>query len=178
MFCGSIYSGSSNANFDAGALPLNNIVKASDAECSTNNANNSISFLLNIAADQAVYGGTGGGAISCWNASITFIGTVYFNESYGSAIKLEDSCSIMLTGITYFYRNSAQSGGAILSDDSNIQFTGMAYFEGNVANHVGGALALKNSKLYSLHQISRSFSFQTMQMRQVVHSILKIINAL
>ena len=170
MEVGSIYSGSINANYDAGALPLN-IAKASDAECSTNNANNSISFLLNTAADQAVYGG--GGAISCWNASITFIGTVYFNESYGSAIK-GDSCNMMLIGTTYFYKNSAQSGGAIMSDDSNILFAGMAYSEENVANHVGGALALN----YSLRQISKSFSFQTMQMKQVVHFILEIINVL
>ncbi len=43
-FCGCVYSGSSNASFDAGSLPLKK-VKAFDAECSTDNVlsfNNSI----------------------------------------------------------------------------------------------------------------------------------------
>ena len=133
-FCGSVYSGSSD--------DLNN-AKAFDAECFTNNAllfNHSIIFLLNTARYH-------GGSIICENAAIIFMGMVYFNNSYGNAIK-DDSCNLSFIGTTYFYRNSAQyAGGAIDSFDSNIMLSGTAYFEGNVADYSGGAIALQASKL-------------------------------
>ena len=145
VFCGSIYSSSNSTSFDSGALPLNNI----DAECSADNAfssNNSIRFLRNTAAY--------GGSIDCGVAStivvstVTFIGTVHFNESYDSAVKGQ-GCNMSFIGTAIFYRNSANisgDGGAILSFDSNIMFSGTAYFEVNVAIN-GGAITLTNSKL-------------------------------
>jgi predicted outer membrane repeat protein len=140
--CGSDYSGSNNISFDGGALPLN-MASAFDAECSTDNElsfNNSITFLRNTAEHS-------GGSIECGIAStIAFIGTVYFNESYESAIE-GDSCNMTFIGTTYFYRNSAFDGGAIRSYDSNITFSGLAYFEGNVAIYYGGAIALRASKI-------------------------------
>ena len=114
-------------------------------ECSTDNVtsfNNSIKFLRNTARFW-------GGSISCESATIKFIGTAYFIESYDSAIE-GDSCNMTFIGTTYFYRNIAQlAGGAIMSydHDSNIVFSGTAYFEGNVANKDGGTIALRNSKL-------------------------------
>jgi predicted outer membrane repeat protein len=96
-FYGCVYSGSRNTSFDTNALHLNE-AKAFDAECSTDNAlsfNNSITFLLNI-------GGYRGGSISCENATIMFIGTVYFNESYGSTIQGE-SCNMTFIGTTYTF---------------------------------------------------------------------------
>jgi predicted outer membrane repeat protein len=142
-YCGSVYSGSSNASFDAGARPLNK-TEAFDAECSTDNAlsfNTSITFLLNTAKFL-------GGSITCENAStVTFFGIVYFNESYDNAIEV-DRCNMTFIGTTYFYRNSGSyAGGAILGSDSKILFSGTAHFEGNVANYVGGAIALEASKL-------------------------------
>ena len=84
IFCGSVYSGSNSTSFDTDALPLNNA-----AEYSTDNAlsfNNSIVFLCNTA-------GYVGGSIACGNEStniifstVTFIGIMYFNESYFSTI--------------------------------------------------------------------------------------------
>ena len=75
-------------------------------------------------------------------SAITFIGPVYFNESYESAIECSDSCNITFIGNMFFYRNSASIGGAICSYDSNIMFSGTICFEGNKANYSGGALAL------------------------------------
>ena len=152
IFCGTstVYSESSSASFDADVLPLKK-AKVFDTECSTDNAtsfNNSITFLRNTAGH--------GGSIDCMRdagittiiSTVTFIGTMYFNESYDSAIK-GYGCNMAFIGTTYFYRNSAQrSGGAIMmSSDSNIMLSGIAYFERNVANYGGGAIALLNSKL-------------------------------
>ena len=141
IFCGSVYSESSNASFVNDVLPLKK-AKAFDMECSTNNAtsfNNSIIFLRNT-------GRFWSGSITCESATIKFIGTVYFNESYGSAVE-GDSCNMTFIGTTYFYRNSAHyAGGAIVSYDSNIMLSGAAYFEENVAIY-GGAIALEDSKL-------------------------------
>jgi predicted outer membrane repeat protein len=85
MFCGNVNSGSSNNSFDTGALhaPLNK-AKAFDPELFTDTTltvNNSITFLGNSAR-------YGGGFIysNCWNSSTTFIGTVYFNESYDTSL--------------------------------------------------------------------------------------------
>ena len=150
IFCGtsSVYSESSNDSFDVDVLPLKK-AKVFDTECSTDNAtlfNNSIIFLRNTAAIH-------GGSISCGDAgttiisTVTFIGTMYFNESYDSAIE-SDRCNMAFIGTTYFYNNNAElGGGAIMSSDSNIMLSGTAYFEGNVANYSGGAIALLNSKL-------------------------------
>ena len=139
--CGSIYSESSNTSFDADVLPLKK-AKAFDMECSTDNAtsfNNSIIFLHNTASYR-------GGSITCESAAIKFIGTVYFNESYDSAIE-GDRCNMTFIGTTYLYRNHARfGGGAIRGYYSNIMFSGTAYFERNVAYN-GGAIALTNSKL-------------------------------
>ena len=98
MFCGSIYSGSNSISFDPGALPLDK-AKAFDTECSTDNAlsfNNSIIFLHNTADKY------GGGSINCQSATVatvTFIGTMYFNENYASAI-IGDSCNMNFVGTT------------------------------------------------------------------------------
>ena len=147
IFCGSVYSGSNSTSFDTDALPLNNA-----AEYSTDNAlsfNNSIVFLRNTAEYQ-------GGSIACGNEStniivstVTFIGIMYFIESYQSAIN-GYGCNMRFIGTTYFYENSAlyEGGGAIVSSNSNIMLSGTAYFEGNIAaNKGGGAIALANSKL-------------------------------
>ena len=64
---------------------------------------------------------------------------MYFNDSAGSAIDLNQHCSITFTGDTYFYRNTAnyfRSGGAIRC---NITLSGTVYFEGNTA-YLGGAM--------------------------------------
>ena len=146
IFCGSVYSESSNVSFDADVLPRKK-AKVFDKECSTDNAtsfNNSITFLRNAVTAADLWSGS----ITCDSATIKFIGTVYFNESYSSAVN-GDSCNMTFIVTTYFYRNIAQlSGGAIISYDSNIMFSGTVYFEGNVANEDGGAIALlTNSKL-------------------------------
>ena len=142
IYCGSIYSGSNSTSFDTDVLPLNNI-KAFDAECSTDNAssfNNSITFLRNTARNR-------GGSITCGNeSSVTFIGTMFFNESFGSAVD-GYSCNISFIGTTYFHGNSASYAGGIMSSNSNIMFSGVVYFERNVANYSGGAIALTASKL-------------------------------
>ena len=142
IYCGSIYSGSYSTSFDTDVLPLNNI-KAFDAECSTDNAssfNNSITFLRNTARNR-------GGSITCGNeSSVTFIGTMFFNESFGSAVDAY-SCNISFIGTTYFHGNSASYAGGIMSSNSNIMFSGVVYFERNVANYSGGAIALTASKL-------------------------------
>ena len=84
---------------------------------------------------------------TCESATIKFIGTVYFNENYGSEVE-GGNCNVTFIGTTYFYRNIAQFiGDAMLSFDSNIMFSGTAYFEANVAIYDGGAIALTNSKL-------------------------------
>ena len=131
--------------FDPGALPLNK-ARAFDTEYSTDNAlpfNNSIMFLNNT-SDSA---GIGGGSISCQHSTIMFIGMMYFDNSYDSAVE-GYSCNISFIGTTYFNRNRAQFiGGAIHSFDSNIMLSGTAYFERNIANYSGGAIALRNSKL-------------------------------
>ena len=133
-FCGRI--------LDYSAIGSNN-TKEFDTECSTDNAtsfNNSIMFLPNTANFW-------GGFITCENVSITFIGTVYFNKSYDSAIK-GYGCNMSFIGTTYFYRNSANdAGGAIMSFDGNLMFAVTAYFERNVVNFNGGAIALRTSKL-------------------------------
>ena len=140
-FCGSVYSESSNTSFDADVLPLKK-AKAFDAHCSTDNATsfyNSITFLHNTASYL-------GGSITCESATIKFIGSVYFNESYDSAIE-GDRCNMTFIGTTYLYRNHASyGGGAIRGYYSNIMFSGTAYFERNMAYN-GGAIALTNSKL-------------------------------
>ena len=95
-----------------------------------------------------------GGSIYCGDedtsiiSTVTFIGTMYFNESYDSAIE-GYGCNMAFIGTTCFYRNNAAYcyGGAIMSAGSNIILSGTAYFERNVANYYGGAIALTNSKL-------------------------------
>ena len=86
IFCGSVYSESSNASFDDDVLSLKK-AKVFDTECSTDNTtsfNNSITFLRNTVT---VVAGFWDGSITCESATIKFIGTVYFNESYGSAVE-------------------------------------------------------------------------------------------
>ena len=92
---GNIYPEICNAGFDDGALPLNR-AKSFDLECSADNDtmsfNNSMTFVRNTAEYR-------GGSISCESTSaITFIGTVYFNESYRSVIECSDSCNISFIG--------------------------------------------------------------------------------
>ena len=132
IFCGSVYSESSNVSLDVDVLSLKK-AKVFDTECSTDNTtsfNNSITFLRNTAEYQ-------GGSIACGNEStntivstVTFIGIMYFIESYQSAIN-GYGCNMRFIGTTYFYKNSAlyEGGGAIVSSNSNIMLSGTAYFE-------------------------------------------------
>ena len=142
IFCGfrSVYSEGNNVSFEAGALLLNK-AKACDAEYSTDNALPYVIFLRNAARYD-------GGSITCGNASITFIGTVFFNESFGGAVKGYSCNIISFVGTTCFHGNSASYAGGIMSTNSNIMLSGTAYFERNVANYYsGGAIALSYSKL-------------------------------
>ena len=111
---------------------------------------NSITFFHNTA--------NYGGSIHCWECDVGFIGTVYFNDSAGSAIDLVQNCSITFTGDTYFYRNTANyRGGAIRCYDSNIALSGTVYFESNTAYRGGAMFLLGTSKLVFTPKLDISF---------------------
>ena len=98
-----------------------------------------------------------GGSINYWYSDGQFIGTVYFNENYESAIMSENS-NITFVGTSYFYRNTAgYRGGAIQIYDSNLMFSGTVYFERNMA-YFGGAMFLEGtSKLILKPKLNISF---------------------
>ena len=124
--------------------------KANKCSTCTIPLDDSITFLHNIADEF-------GGSIHCWKCDLGFIGTVYFNDSAGSAIYLNQHSSITFTGDTYFYRNTGYSGGAIGCYDSNITLSGTVYFEGNTA-YLGGAMFLTGtSKLVFMPNLDVSF---------------------
>ena len=127
--------------------------KANKCSTCTIPLDDSITFLHNTARY--------GGSICCWEeCDVEFIGTVYFNDSAGSAICLNRHSSIIFTGDTYFYRNAANysdSGGAIRCYDSNIILSGTVYFEGNTA-YLGGAMFLTGtSKLVFMPKLDIFF---------------------
>ena len=98
-----------------------------------------------------------GGSIYYWNSDGEFTGTVYFNETQGSAIRSQSS-NISFIGTSYFYRNTAGfRGGAIQIYDSNLMFSGTVYYERNMA-YYGGAMFLEGtSKLILKPKLNISF---------------------
>ena len=81
-FCGSIYFGSNIANDRGGAIYIHDSKALIDDKCSTHNpvTVSSITFIHNVAKY--------GGSIYCWNVNtMSFVGTMYFNESHESAIR-------------------------------------------------------------------------------------------
>ena len=97
-----------------------------------------------------------GGSIYCLKSDGQFIGTVYFNESYDSAI-ISGNSNITFIGTSYFYRNTGFYGGAIQTYNNNVMFSGTAYFEENEA-YKGGAMFLEGtSKLIFKPKLNISF---------------------
>ena len=126
-FCGSIYFGSNIANDRGGAIYIRDSKALIDDKCSTYNPViiSSIAFIHNVAEY--------GGFIYCWNVNtMSFVGTMYFNDSHESAIRTYTS-NITFVGTTYFHGNRGFEGGAIESLDNSVSFSGTGHFERNWA---------------------------------------------
>lgn len=146
-----ILYGNNSATIRRGEVHTNESAKANKCSTYTIPVDDSITFLHNTADYY-------GGCIFCWKeCDVGFIGTVYFNDSAGSAIDLNQQSSITFTGDTYFYRNTGYNGGAIQCYDSNITLSGTVYFESNTA-YLGGAMFLTGtSKLVFTPNLDVSF---------------------
>ena len=138
-YCGSTSFGNNMASYyQGGGTNTSNVVTVS-----------SLSFIRNV--------GFGSSILCQSRCTIKLIGTVYFNESFQSAIVIHTS-NITFTGTILFYSNKGGLfGGAVRSYDSNIIFSGTVHFERNQA-YRGGAMWLGGaSKLILKPKLSISF---------------------